>query len=60
MQMKIIHLDSYDDVNSIKDKMSAGKKSQILLVWPIKSSLIDDRLKLILIKHYLLPQRFIH
>jgi hypothetical protein len=54
MQIKIIHLDSYDDVNSIKDKMSAGKKSQILLVWPIKSSLIEDRLELNLIKRYAL------
>jgi len=49
MKTAIIQLDAFDNVISIKDKISWSKTPRILLVWPNKGSIKLDSLDILLI-----------
>ena len=50
MKTQIIQLDKNDDCTSVCDKMSWSQTGRILLVWPHKGHLLDQRLELNLVK----------
>ena len=52
MKTQIIHLESFDDVHSIKDQISWGQGDRIILVWPLRGQLLDNRLDLQLVKRH--------
>ena len=49
MKTQIIQLESYDDVTSIKDKMNWSQTSRILLVFPKRGKIIENKLDLMLL-----------
>ncbi len=52
MKTQIIQLDSFDDVNSVKDKMNWSQTSRILLVFPQRGKVLKERLDLFLLLRY--------
>jgi hypothetical protein len=52
MKTEIIHLESFDDLHSIKDQVSWGQGDRIILVWPLRGQLLDNRLDLQLVKRH--------
>lgn len=50
MKTLVIQLDSSEDTGSIRDKVSWGKASRVLLVWPVNYSLFDRKVDLVTIK----------
>jgi len=52
MKTQIIHLESFDDIHSIKDQISWGQGDRIILVWPLRGQLLDNRLDLQLLKRH--------
>ena len=52
MKTKILHLESYDDLHSIKDKISWGTGEQVVLIWPIRGQLVHTKLDLLLIQRH--------
>lgn len=52
MKTQIIHLESHDDVNSVKDKIDWSQTPRILLIWPEKSRVLTERLDLILLERH--------
>lgn len=52
MKTKILHLESYDDLHSIKDKISWGTGEQVVLIWPIRGQLVHTKLDMLLIQRH--------
>lgn len=52
MKTQIIHLESHDDTNSVKDKMDWSQTPRVLLIWPENSRLLTERLDLILLERH--------
>ena len=52
MKTQIIHLESYDDANSVKDKIDWSQTPRILLIWPEKTHVLTERLDLILLERH--------
>jgi hypothetical protein len=52
VKTQIIQLEPYDDTISIKDKMGWGQTTRILLVWPLRTNLLDRKLDLVLLKRH--------
>ncbi len=52
MKTQIIHLESHDDVNSVKDKIDWSQTPRILLIWPEKTHVLTNRLDLILLERH--------
>jgi len=52
VKTQIIHLESHDDVNSVKDKIDWSQTPRILLIWPEKTHVLTDRLDLILLERH--------
>ncbi len=54
MKTHILHIEPYDDIHSIKDKMNWAKSDRILLVFPLRIKGIDRKLDLLLIQRHAL------
>lgn len=52
MKTQIIHLESHDDTNSVKDKMDWSQTPRVLLIWPEKTRVLADRLDLVLLERH--------
>ncbi|MBI3159233.1 MAG: baseplate J/gp47 family protein [Chloroflexi bacterium] len=52
MKTQIIHLESHDDVASIRDRMSWSKCQELLLVWPSHNASLHTRLDLELLARH--------
>ena len=52
MKIQIIQLDRYDDYISVRDKMGWNQAQCVLLVWPKKVRVLNQRLELNLVKRY--------
>jgi hypothetical protein len=50
MKTLVIQLDRTEDPGSIRDKVTWGKSSRVLLVWPVNSELFDRKIDLVMIK----------
>ena len=50
MKTLVIQLDRTEDPGSIRDKVTWGKSSRVLLVWPVNHELFDRKLDLVMIK----------
>ena len=49
MSTQILHIETYDDLHSVKDKISLSGSQHLLLVWPLRGKTIADKLELSLI-----------
>jgi len=52
MKTQILHLESFDDIHSIKDQISWGQGERIILVWPLRGQLLEHKLDLKMIKRH--------
>jgi hypothetical protein len=52
MKTQILHLESFDDIHSIKDQISWGQGERIILVWPLRGQLLEHKLDLKLIQRH--------
>ena len=50
MKTLVIQLDRTEDAGSIRDKVTWGKASRVLLVWPVNHELFDRKIDLVLVK----------
>jgi hypothetical protein len=50
MKTLVIQLDRTEDIGSIRDKITWGKASRVLLVWPVNYTVFDRRVDLVTIK----------
>lgn len=50
MKLQIIQLEPYDDVISVRDRLSFVKTERVLLVWPRASTILKRKLDLVLIQ----------
>src|ERR1700733_180183 len=50
MKLQIIQLEPYDDVISVRDRLSFVKTERVLLVWPRTSTILKRKLDLVLIQ----------
>jgi hypothetical protein len=50
MKTLVIQLDRTEDPDSIRDKVTWGKASRVLLVWPVNHELLDRKIDLVRIK----------
>jgi hypothetical protein len=50
MKTLVIQLDRTEDAGSIRDKVTWGKASRVLLVWPVNYELFDRKIDLVMIK----------
>lgn len=50
MKTLVIQLDRTEDTGSIRDKVTWGKASRVLLVWPVNHELFDRKIDLVLVK----------
>lgn len=50
MKTLVIQLDRTEDLGSIKDKVTWGKSSRVLLVWPVNYAVFDRKVDLVTIK----------
>lgn len=50
MKTLVIQLDRTEDIGSIRDKVTWGKASRVLLVWPVNYTVLDRRIDLVTIK----------
>jgi len=50
MKTLVIQLDRSEDAGSIRDKVTWGKASRVLLVWPVNHELFDRKIDLVMIK----------
>lgn len=49
MKTHIIQLEAHDDAISVRDKMGWSQAGRVVLVWPTRGRLLDNRLDLVLI-----------
>lgn len=52
MKTHILHIELYDDVHSIQDKMNWGKSDRILMVFPNRRRVVDRKLDLLILKRH--------
>ncbi len=50
MKTLVIQLDRTEDSGSIRDKVTWGKASRVLLVWPVNHELFDRKIDLVMVK----------
>ncbi|MEI8130787.1 MAG: baseplate J/gp47 family protein [Leptolinea sp.] len=50
MKTLVLQLDRTEDVGSIRDKVTWGKASRVLLVWPVNFSMLDRKIDLVTVK----------
>jgi hypothetical protein len=50
MKTLVIQLDRTEDPGSIRDKVTWGKASRVLLVWPVNHELLDRKIDLVMVK----------
>src|SRR5579871_2528125 len=50
MRLQIVQLESYDDVASVRDRLSFVQADRVLLVWPKSGTVLDRKLDLVLIQ----------
>ncbi len=50
MKTLVIQLDRLEDTGSIRDKVTWGKSSRVLLVWPVNYIVLDRKIDLVTIK----------
>jgi hypothetical protein len=50
MKTLVIQLDHSEDIGSIRDKVTWGKSSRVLLVWPVNDTVFDRKVDLVTIK----------
>ncbi len=50
MKLQIVQLEPYDDVISVRDRLSFVKTERVLLVWPRASNILKRKLDLVLIQ----------
>ncbi len=52
MKTQILHLESFDDIHSIKDQISWGQGERVILVWPLRGQLLEHKLDLKIIQRH--------
>jgi hypothetical protein len=52
MKTQILHLESYDDLHSIKDKLNWGQGERVILVWPLRGRPLNNKLDLLMVKRH--------
>ncbi|HBY09436.1 MAG TPA: hypothetical protein DEH22_17260, partial [Chloroflexi bacterium] len=52
MKTQIVQLEAHDDYISVRDRMEWGQTTRVLLVWPLKSKILNRRLDLLLLKRH--------
>ncbi|TES92248.1 MAG: hypothetical protein E3J88_01350, partial [Anaerolineales bacterium] len=52
MKTQILHLESYDDLHSIKDKLNWGQGERVILVWPLRGRPLNNKLNLLMVKRH--------
>src|SRR5258708_14870334 len=50
MKLQIVQLEPYDDVISVRDRLSFVQTERVLLVWPRASNILKRKLDLVLIQ----------
>jgi hypothetical protein len=56
MKTQILHLESFDDIHSIRDQISWGQGERIILIWPLRGQLLEHKLDLKLIQRHTLAR----
>jgi hypothetical protein len=50
MKTLVLQLDRTEDAGSIRDKVTWGKASRVLLVWPVNASILERKIDLVVVK----------
>ena len=52
MKTQIVQLEAHDDYISVRDRMGWGQTTRVLLVWPLRGSILNRQLDLTLLKRH--------
>lgn len=52
MKARILNLDPYDDLETVKEKMGWGNNSHLILAWPTQASLLIRKLDFVLLQRH--------